>query len=140
MAFTHANAFITAQQEVGSKEVDIATLAREIRKDGRECGWENGPDDDEETAVWKDTSRLMFTNFLAGMIEEPLEQAPRYVTASMEFPDMTISVAAHRPGGSSPLSEHENIRHMCRRVGWDPDRMSLFEFVGTLVHASKHVR
>lgn len=135
--FKGANAFIAAQQSAGNAKVDLDAFMQAIRSDGRECGYQDLPDDDEVTCAEKYTARMVFMNFLAGMLEKPLAEARRYTTAQIEFADMEISIAASRPGGVTPLSEHEKIRQMCARIGWDPFNMSLSEFVGTLIHASR---
>lgn len=133
--FPNTSEFMEVLQSAGNEQVDLSDVGKYIRMDGRECGWNSG---DENEPPEKRVARMMFAQFLAGMFDEPLANSPRYTTAQLEFPDMEISISASRPGGTTPLNEHERIRHMCTRAGWNPAYMSLSEFVGKLIHAERH--
>ena len=110
--------------------IDLGKCWQLARAAGREAGWVITDDLQEEF------EKLFALHYLAGMCEEPLENAPRYATFNLEFPDMTLTIMACRPLGTTPLVQYETIRKMCADAGWDVKEMSISEFIQALIRRS----
>lgn len=126
-AFGKIDKWIESQKQSGNEQVDPAALTTKIREMGRSAGWEM-TDDPEDNWI-----KGCVLQYIAGMIETPLNNSPRYVTSAVEFPDMTVTIMACRPEGTTPIEQHDNIREMCERAGFDAEEMSLGDFVHRLI-------